>query len=58
MREPDADERTESILPLFDAIMESTDKKLAAYDAPEPTIDEIVTYVDTIRAQRASEDLQ
>lgn len=36
----------------FDALMDSVDEKLEAYGAPEPTLDDIVSYVDGIRAQR------
>ena len=39
----------------FDAIMASADKKLDAYAAPEPTVDDIVNYVESIRADRAKD---
>lgn len=37
----------------FDAIMASADAKLDAYGAPEPTVEDIVSYVEGIRAERA-----
>lgn len=39
----------------FDAIMSSTDAKLDAYDAPEPTVDDIVKYVESVRAERTKD---
>ena len=41
----------------FDAIMSSTDEKLARYDAPEPSIASIVSYVDRIREARARDSV-
>ena len=45
----------DSELDRFDAIMASADKKLDAYAAPEPTVDDIVNYVESIRAERAKD---
>lgn len=39
----------------FDAIMSSANKKLDAYDAPEPTVEDIVSYVEDIRRKRSEE---
>lgn len=39
----------------FDALMGDVDERLDAYAAPEPTIEDIVSYVDGIRAQRAQD---
>lgn len=39
----------------FTAIMASVDAKLDAYDAPEPTVDDIVKYVESVRAKRAKD---
>lgn len=36
----------------FDAIMASADERIDAYGAPEPTVDDIVSFVDRIREQR------
>ncbi len=46
---------TSDPLERFDAIMESTAKKRDAYNAPEPTIDDIVEYVERIRKERAGD---
>lgn len=40
------------VLDRFDAVMASADEQLEKYAAPEPTIDDIVSYVDRARAQR------
>lgn len=37
----------------FDAVMESADDQLDAYGAPEPELDDLVAYVNEIRAQRS-----
>ena len=42
-----------SPLDRFDAIRAAADEKLAAYDAPEPSIDDIVAYVERVRESRA-----
>lgn len=34
----------------FDALMGSVDEQLDAYGAPEPTVEDIVAYVDELRA--------
>jgi len=39
----------------FDAIMSSADKKLDAYGAPEPTVEDIVSYVESVRAARSAD---
>ena len=36
----------------FDALMDAVDEQLDAYGAPEPTVADLVSYVDRIRAQR------
>lgn len=41
----------------FDAIMESADKKLGAYNGPEPTIDDIVAYVERVRSARVCDSV-
>lgn len=40
------------VLDRFDALMDSVDEQLDAYGAPEPTVEDIVSFVDGIRAQR------
>ena len=37
----------------FDAIMDAADAKADSYGAPEPTIDDIVAFVDRIREERS-----
>ena len=37
----------------LDAIFASADEKLAAYNGPEPTVEDVTAYVDKIRAARA-----
>ena len=39
----------------FDALMDSVDEQLDAYGAPEPTVDDIVSYVDAIRSRRVQD---
>lgn len=39
----------------LDAIMSSADAKLNAYEAPEPTIDDIVSFVESARAERSKD---
>lgn len=46
-------ERDKALLDRFDAVMQSADEQAASYGAPEPTIDDIVSYVDRMREQRA-----
>ena len=49
------DKETESQsdpLDRFNAIMASADKKREAYGAPEPTVQDIVDYVDKVRESR------
>lgn len=41
----------------FDAIMASADKQLASYDAPEPSIQDIVAYVERVREARARDSV-
>jgi antitoxin component of RelBE/YafQ-DinJ toxin-antitoxin module len=41
-------------LDAFDAIMASADAKLDAYGAPEPTVDDIVNFVDAARQNHAA----
>ena len=48
-------EATSDPLSRLDAIMESVDAKLEAYGAPEPTIQDIVAYVERVRVQRAKD---
>ncbi|WP_172135157.1 hypothetical protein [Adlercreutzia sp. ZJ473] len=46
-------ESAESPLDRFDAIMAAADEKLDAYEAPEPTIEDIVAYVEKVREVRS-----
>lgn len=39
----------------FDAIINQVDEKLHAYGGPEPTVDDIVAYVERIREARAQD---
>ncbi len=39
----------------FDAIMASADAKLEAYGAPEPSLEDIVSFVEDARKKRAGE---
>ena len=39
----------------FDALMDSVDEQLDAYGAPEPTVEDIVSYVEEVRAQRSQD---
>ncbi len=41
----------------FDAIMASVDERLKAYDGPEPTIDDIVAYVEKVRSARVCDSV-
>lgn len=43
------------VLGRFDALMDNVDERIDAYDAPEPTLEDIVSYVEGIRAQRAQD---
>lgn len=51
------DELKNTLDPLerFDAIMKSAEKKRAAYNAPEPTVDDIVKYVEKVREERVND---
>lgn len=41
----------------FDLIMASADEKLTGYNAPEPSIESIVSYVERVREARAHDSV-
>uniref|UniRef100_A0A7C9JCE6 Antitoxin n=1 Tax=Muribaculaceae bacterium Z82 TaxID=2304548 RepID=A0A7C9JCE6_9BACT len=41
----------------FNLIMASADEKLAGYEAPEPSIESIVSYVERVREARARDSV-
>lgn len=50
-------ESSRDVLDQFDALMASADEKLATYGGPEPTIDDIVSYVERVREARARDSV-